>query len=104
MTSSNQNTGFKTDAFIEALKKNDEMNKGIVKKEDSIPAFEEKNGAYITDAFLEALRINEEMNKKYNTQKVNSDASDSNTQESNVQDADADDNVYAGTEKTEIDN
>jgi hypothetical protein len=63
MTNQNKNTGFTTDAFAGALRKNEEMNKnGKVKTEDPKPG--EKTKAFTTDAFLEALKKNDEMNKE----------------------------------------
>ena len=65
MTDINNKTGFITDAFIGALEKNDEMNKGDKKKEEEpTPVSNEEKENFTTDAFCEALKINEEMNKK----------------------------------------
>ncbi len=62
-----------TTAFIGALQKNEEMNKGVKSKKveaKAEPTDTSKNPAFITDAFLESLKINEEMNKKYGVSKI----------------------------------
>ena len=65
MNNKNNKGGFKTDAFIGALKKNDEMNKeGKVKTDEPEPTGKGKKGRFVTDAFSEALKANDEMNKK----------------------------------------
>ncbi len=64
MPDTDSKTGFITDAFIGALEKNDEVNKGIVKEKESAPAGNEAKEGFTTDAFCEALKINEEVNKK----------------------------------------
>ena len=64
---------FVTEAFLGALEKNDEMNKGgKVKKGRLTPILvKDKKDAFPTDAFREALKINKEMNKSDTLQEPN---------------------------------
>jgi hypothetical protein len=65
MTVIGTKSGFITDAFVGALKKNDETNKEDTSpNKEPAPDSNKKNDTFITDAFREALKINEERNKK----------------------------------------